>query len=94
MSSYLAEQSTRRRTLRKRWIIGVLFVWWAGVGTWQSVKPMPAGTDVESAPVQVAADDVQFLYDLTHGDAYGRPLYEQRIFDEVFRIIDGAEKKS
>jgi phosphatidylserine/phosphatidylglycerophosphate/cardiolipin synthase-like enzyme len=52
---------------------------------------MPPGTDVSTPAVAVAASDVQFLYDLTHDDPIGQPLHEQRIFDEVFRIVDEAE---
>lgn len=91
MTSYAEEQADRRRRMRKRWILGTVLAWWVGLATWHTVKPMPPGTDVESAPILANRRDVQFLYDLTHADAFGRPLYEQRIFDEVFRIIDEAE---
>jgi phosphatidylserine/phosphatidylglycerophosphate/cardiolipin synthase-like enzyme len=91
MSSYLEEQSIRRRRVRKRWILGLLLAWWAGLGTWHTVKPMPPGTDVRTTPVSVVSQDVQFLYDLTRAGVDGKPIYEQRIFDEVFRIIDEAK---
>lgn len=77
--------------MRKRWIAGVVLAWWIGLGTWHSVKPMPPGTNIASETAQLAVEDVAFLYDLTHADAYGRALHEQRIFDEVFKIIDEAE---
>ena len=52
---------------------------------------MPGGTNVSTAPALVPATDVQFLYDLTRVPPQGGELiYEQRIFDEVFRIIDEA----
>ena len=39
----------------------------------------------------MSAADVQFLYDLTRAPPQGGELlYEQRIFDEVFRIVDEA----
>ncbi len=91
MGAYSEEQTTRRRLIRKRLILGVVLAWWIGVGTWQSVKPMPRGTDIAAEAVSVEPQQVTFLYDLTYADAYGRPQYEQRIFDEVFRIIDEAE---
>jgi phosphatidylserine/phosphatidylglycerophosphate/cardiolipin synthase-like enzyme len=79
-----------RRRFRKRWIAWALLALWAGVGVWNVTKPMPPGTNVSTEPVLVPASDVQFLYDLTRS----RPenpdelIYEQRIFDEVFRIVD------
>jgi phosphatidylserine/phosphatidylglycerophosphate/cardiolipin synthase-like enzyme len=79
-----------RRRFRKRWVAWALLALWAGVGVWNVTKPMPPGTNVSTAPVLVAASDVQFLYDLTHPQPRqpDEPVYEQRIFDEVFRIVD------
>jgi phosphatidylserine/phosphatidylglycerophosphate/cardiolipin synthase-like enzyme len=86
----LSETSEPRRRFRKRWIAWALLGLWAGVGVWNTTKPMPGGTNVSTAPAVVPATDVQFLYDLTHAQPQGDMLYEQRIFDEVFRIIDEA----
>ncbi len=64
---------------------------WAGVGAWNTTKPMPGGTNVSTEPALVPAADVRFLYDLTRAQPQGGELvYEQRIFDEVFRIVDEA----
>lgn len=82
--------AVRRRRFKKRWVAWGLLAVWAGVGTWNTVKPMPAGTNVSTSAAIVAAGDVQFLYDLTRADPKGEPLYEQRIFDELFRIVDEA----
>lgn len=79
-----------RRRFRKRWIAWALLGLWAGVGVWNVLKPMPGGTNVFTAPEVVPAADVQFLYDLTHAQPH-RPdelIYEQRIFDEVLRIVE------
>jgi phosphatidylserine/phosphatidylglycerophosphate/cardiolipin synthase-like enzyme len=89
MTDINAEVDPPRRRFRKRWILWALLAAWGGQGLWQTVKPMPPGTNVTTAPM--AATDVQFLYDLTHADPQGVPAYEQRIFDEVFRIVDEAE---
>src|SRR5262245_44472941 len=80
-----------RRRFRKRWILWAVLALWAGVGAWNTTKPMPAGTNVSTAPTVVPAADVQFVYDLTYAPPKGELLYEQRIFDEVFRIIDEAQ---
>jgi phosphatidylserine/phosphatidylglycerophosphate/cardiolipin synthase-like enzyme len=90
MDNEAVPDSKPGRRFRKRWIAWAVLALWAGVGAWNVSKPMPAGTSVSTAPVPVAAADVQFLYDLTRPQP-ARPqelLYEQRIFDEVFRIID------
>ena len=52
---------------------------------------MPPGTNVHTPPVAVDAANVQFLSDLTYNDPRGQTLREQRIFDEVLRIVDEAE---
>jgi phosphatidylserine/phosphatidylglycerophosphate/cardiolipin synthase-like enzyme len=80
-----------RRRFRKRWILWAVLALWAGIGVWNTTKPMPAGTNVSTAPVVVPAADVQFLYDLTYAPPQGELVYEQRIFDEVLRIIDEAQ---
>jgi len=89
--SETSEPTEPRRRFRKRWILWAVFAMWTGVGVWNTTKPMPAGTNVSTAPTVVPAADVQFLYDLTHAPPQGELLYEQRIFDEVFRIIDEAQ---
>jgi phosphatidylserine/phosphatidylglycerophosphate/cardiolipin synthase-like enzyme len=83
--------SEPRRKFRKRWLAWALLAVWAGVGVWNTTKPMPGGTNVSTASVLVPAADVQFLYDLTRVQPQSKELvYEQRIFDEVFRIVDEA----
>lgn len=58
---------------------------------YQTHKPLPDGIDYESAEYFVAADDVDFLYDLTYINKQGEIQYEQEIFDTVFQIVDEAE---
>ncbi|HEX2494287.1 MAG TPA: phospholipase D-like domain-containing protein [Steroidobacter sp.] len=82
------KSASGRRRFRKRWVAGGLFLWWAGVGVWQSSKPMPAGTDLA---VAAPAREVAFFYDLTYRSPQGGVQHEQRIFDEAFRIIDEAD---
>ena len=89
MTDIDADATPRRRRFRKRWVLWAVIAAWSGIGLWQTVKPMPPGTAVATAPMP--ADDVQFLYDLTHADPQGQVVYEQRIFDEAFRLIDEAE---
>lgn len=79
------------RRFRKRWILWALLAGWAAVGIWNTVKPMPPGTDVTTPAIVTAASNVQFLSDLTFADPQGKLVYEQRIFDAVFGIIDEAD---
>mgnify|MGYP001057567781 CR=1 FL=1 len=90
MGSYLEERTARRRRLRKHLLLTLFITWWVAVGTWHSIKPMPPGTYVASGPIRVEPTDVAFLYDLTYADGLGQPRFEQRIFDEVMRIVDEA----
>jgi phosphatidylserine/phosphatidylglycerophosphate/cardiolipin synthase-like enzyme len=92
MEDELSESRDTPRRFRKRWIAWAVLGLWAGVGVWNVTKPMPAGTNVSTAPVSVPAADVQFLYDLTRAHPQNRDelVYEQRIFDEVFSIVDQA----
>lgn len=76
--------------MRKRWLLWALLPWWAAVATWQTLKPMPPGTDLRTGASYVAAAEAQFLSDLTSVDPGGRARHEQQIFDEVLRIIDEA----
>lgn len=84
-----AEPAARRR-LQKRWLWWALLAWWGVVAAWNVVKPMPPGTDVSTPQVSAEASDVQFLYDLSTAAPTGEPLRQQRIFDEVFGIVDQA----
>jgi phosphatidylserine/phosphatidylglycerophosphate/cardiolipin synthase-like enzyme len=47
--------------------------------------------DVASPSVAMQESQLEFLYDLTSRDAWGRPLVEQHIFDAIFAAIDNAQ---
>lgn len=85
------EEPAPRRRFRKRWLGWALLAWWGTVAGWNVIKPMPPGTEVSSPPVTIEARDVQFLYDLSTTAPTGEDVREQRIFDEVFAIVDGAQ---
>lgn len=85
------EEPAARRRFKKRWLGWALLAWWATVAAWNVTKPMPPGTDVASPVLATEANDVEFLYDLTTTAPTGAPVHEQRIFDEVFEIVDTAE---
>lgn len=74
----------------KRTLGLALLAVWVLIGCWQVSKPMPDGTDI-SMPL-MSSDEVRFLHDVTYPDAAGQARHEQQIFDEVLRIIDGAQR--
>ena len=82
------ERRSGRR--RRRWLLATFASVWAALAFYHATKPVPPGTSVASPPVNVAADDLRFLYDLNSVDGRGRRTIEQQIFDTVFGIIDHA----
>ncbi|MET0660361.1 MAG: phospholipase D-like domain-containing protein [Steroidobacteraceae bacterium] len=76
--------------LRKRRVALVVLLAWVTTAFWQVNKPMPAGTDLLTASVQVPVTDLNFLHDLTYLDSQGKRHSEQEIFDAVFKLIDEA----
>lgn len=76
--------------LRKRRVLLVVLLVWVTTAILQVSRPMPPGTDVLTASVQVPATDLQFLHDLTYLDSHGERRSEQEIFDAVFKLIDAA----
>ncbi len=80
-----------RRRSRRTVALGACFLIWLGVGAWQVLKPLPAGTAVDSGNVAIPAQSIEFLHDLTFSDAAGERKHEQEIFDAVFAIVDHAE---
>jgi phosphatidylserine/phosphatidylglycerophosphate/cardiolipin synthase-like enzyme len=64
----------------------------AGVGWYESVKPLPADLVLVGAPVLVAGSDLRLLIDLTSRDLDDRAVYEQAIFDRVLELVAGARR--
>jgi len=65
---------------------------WIATMLWQTSKPMPDGTNVSGASIAVSPERIQFLYDLTARDAWGRRVVDQQISDAIFAVIDGAQR--
>jgi phosphatidylserine/phosphatidylglycerophosphate/cardiolipin synthase-like enzyme len=63
------------------------FIFLVGGMFWHVFKPLPKNIDYESEQYNVSEQDIEFLYDLTVGDKI-----DQRIFKEIFVLIDKAEK--
>jgi len=79
------------RTIWKAFRWGLLFAW-VGTMSWQAGKSLPPGTDIATPSVAMTDSQLEFLYDSTARDAWGRAVVEQRIFDAVFDAIDNAQR--
>ncbi len=69
----------------------VLFVVFAIGAVYGIFKPLPKGVRVAWPARNVSNASVQFFADRTYTDTAGMRHQEQEIFDEIFRMINGAE---
>ncbi|MBY6205857.1 phospholipase D family protein [Halomonas denitrificans] len=89
-----AEDKTAVRRLAWRRLVGVLVlaavVLWLAMALFHRYKPLPDGLSV--AMPERPAVDVRFLADLTWVDPSGERQVDQRIFDRVLELVEGAER--
>jgi phosphatidylserine/phosphatidylglycerophosphate/cardiolipin synthase-like enzyme len=76
----------------RRLILLTLFALWAGTAIWHTNKSLPVGTHVRSEWLASPSTSVSFIADITAADAYGRSVMSQGIFDEVLRVVRGAQR--
>lgn len=84
--------AARRSRVWRRAIFWAFVLVWAGTAYWQTNKPLPPGTHVDSPWAPITPRDVTFIADITSADAYGRQNSSQAIFDEVLGVIRSAHK--
>src|SRR4051812_1788984 len=84
--------ATRRSRVWRRVVFWLFVLAWAGTAYWQTNKPLPPGTHVDSPWAPITPRDVSFIADITSADAYGRQTSSQAIFDEVLGVIHSAHK--
>lgn len=81
---------------RRRWLLRTLLLTftaaWAATALWHSFKPLPPGTHVATDWTEVSLADIRLLADRTVTDGRGRRVVRQQIFDELFRVIDAADR--
>src|SRR3989339_171079 len=73
-------------------IILVAIIWFTGVGLFHVLKDLPAGLAHKGEERGVPVDSIDFLFDLTYEDLNGEIIYEQEIFDSIFKLIDDAKR--
>lgn len=83
-----SDDAPRKKRHYLRWLFLIIVV----VGAYNVFKPLPAGVSVKGNIHLVPESSVKFLTDQTYVDATGERKSEQTIFDEVFKMIDGANE--
>ena len=81
-----------RNALRPRYIIIILLLVVAIVGTYHANKSLPTGLDTRSELYPIAADDVQFIADRTSHSDDSDSQYDHVIFDTMIDLIGNADK--
>jgi hypothetical protein len=84
--------ATRRSRVWRRAVFWLFVALWAGTAYWQTNKPLPPGTHVDSPWAPITPGDVTFIADITSADAYGRQNSSQAIFDEVLGVVRSAHR--
>jgi phosphatidylserine/phosphatidylglycerophosphate/cardiolipin synthase-like enzyme len=70
----------------------ILLVWLLFVGFYQTTKKLPQNFDFRGKELDIHVDNIEFFYDLTYKNLNGKIISEQRIFDEIFSLIEEANK--
>jgi len=69
-------------------ICALLFI----TGVYNSCKPLQKGTSLEGKVYSVPEESIKFLGDITYVNKEGRRMSKQEIFNEIFDMIEKAEK--
>ncbi len=62
------------------------------IGIYQTFKPLPKGVSFAGKIHHINQDEISFIYDLTYLNIENTRISDQKIFDEVFSMIDNAEE--
>jgi hypothetical protein len=92
MQQQAAGASVPRHRLWRRAVYVALAAAWIAMAWWQASKPLPPGARTRSNWYTLPAGDVHFIADVTAGDAYGRRVSSQAIFDETLKIVHQARE--
>lgn len=72
-----------------KWLILFFMVCTAIFSLWNAIKPTPVGLSYKGPAIKT--DNVSFLWDVSYSRD-GQFYKKQTIFNEIFRVIDSAEK--
>ncbi len=62
------------------------------VGVYNYFKPLPEGISLEGEIYNLSDKEVEFLYDLTYDNFSSERIYQQEIFDRIFKAINNSER--
>ncbi len=62
------------------------------VGLYGAYKPLPPGLDLAGPEHELSNSSIHFYRDVTYTNSEGMRQSDQQIFDEIFRMIDGAQE--
>ncbi|HUN27721.1 MAG TPA: phospholipase D-like domain-containing protein [Steroidobacteraceae bacterium] len=82
-------RDTRRRAVVTLLLCALLAAWLL-TAYWQTVKPLPPGTDLASPWYPARDSSVRFLADVRAADAYGRPLPSEVIYAQTLEVVRNA----
>lgn len=88
----MADIKKKRMKKKRFWftaIILILIVIPTCVGLYHYFKSMPPGISFEGEMHNISG--LEFLYDLTYENSDGDVIYDQKIFNEIYSMIDEAE---
>jgi phosphatidylserine/phosphatidylglycerophosphate/cardiolipin synthase-like enzyme len=66
-------------------------IWLLCVGLYQTHKKLPENLNYRGKQRDIHVENIEFLYDLTFKNDNGDIISEQKIFDEIFSLIDAAQ---
>ena len=69
-----------------------LAAWLTAVSYYHTHKALPEGLEYQGEIVALPEQHIEFVHDLRWVDADGTIHHEQRIFDSLFELIEGAER--
>lgn len=69
-------------------ILCILAIGYIASAIYHTVKPLPKGLNFTG---QLRHANVKFLADQTYVDAQGKQHLDQKIFTEIFKLIDDAQ---
>lgn len=82
--------TTKKHRKYKVWLASAILLLLIVQGFYHRYKPLQQGLNFSGAPRPVT--DLSFLTDISYLDSAGNRQIEQSIFDQVFSMIDAAEK--